>query len=188
MEWLLGLLDGELVLAVHLLGLANAELFTGGFQDLESDPESVHVVLVEGTFLLKVRLPGLFHVLGGPELEQLEFESLDSRRLSVLALTCAERSWQAHSVIKLRDERHKFGDFGSTFDVLHPSLTNFFFLPLPIVLGAGEHVSVSNLDQGLLALIEADIVLKECVNWVPLIVASSGIKSSLLGDLLSKPD
>ena len=85
--WLYGLLNCLLIFPFHFLGLANAELLTGSLQDLQSNEKRVDVILIQGAFLLEVRLPRLFHVLRWPELEQLEFYPLYTRRLSVLALT-----------------------------------------------------------------------------------------------------
>ena len=102
--------DCLLVLAIHLLSLADRELLADRVEYLEAEEESVQVVAVEGALLTEVHLPRLLHILARPELEELEFEALDASRLAIRALSRAEGGRQAHPVVQLGDQRDQLDD------------------------------------------------------------------------------
>ena len=188
MHGLHSLHDGLLVLPVHLLGLADRELLADRVEYLEAEEESVQVVAVEGALLIEVHLPGLLHILTRPELEELELEALDASRLAIRALSRAEGGRQAHSIVQLGDQRDQLGDRRGISDVLGPRLAGSLLFPLTIMLGAGRHVRLPDLDQAILALVEGDWVLEEGGHWVLLPLRVTTEVPFLLRDLLSEPD
>ena len=180
--------NGLLVLAFHLLCLSNWELFTGSLKDLKNDEQSIQVVVRERVLLLHEKFPRLLHVLRWPEFKQLKLESLKFPGLAVLTLSCAQRSWQGHTIVKLDNEWHQGTDRFSFSDALLPSLSNFLFLPLAVMLTASIHVRVLNLNQVFLATLECDNLLEELFHRVLLIDGLSADEPLFLRDLLTKPD
>lgn len=180
--------DCLLVLAIHLLSLADRELLADRVEYLEAEEESVQVVAVEGALLIEVHLPRLLHILARPELEELELEALDASRLAIRALSRAEGGRQAHAIVQLGDQRDQLDDRGGFADVLGPRLADALLFPLTIMLGAGCHVRLPDLDQAILALVEGDGVLEEGGHWVLLPFRVTTEVPFLLWDLLSEPD